>query len=169
MPVLTTLKICFTGLIVLTRYLNACPDSVKHFDINCFLVELDPKMLRPCYIESLNINCDVLSDNFLGSINKCLPALLRLKLTSSISAFGAGIILGKKHPLEEFTFVLDGRKPLGFKFKDNRDHCWYLCNSGDIRLATWDDIKELPKMAVVSSRPRRAVIDDQDSIRVVLD
>jgi hypothetical protein len=98
----------------------------------------------------------------------CIPALLRLKLSGLITRREV-ILLDKKHPLEEFTFVLDGREPLGFTFKDNRSHCWYLWNNGETRLAAWDDLREQPIMAVISYRPRRIIIDGQDSIRVVLD
>jgi hypothetical protein len=173
MPVLTTLKLHFARHndpphIDLTPYFNDCPDSVKCFDIDCFQVEFYPSMMRECYIESLNINCNVISSNLFDLTERCLPALLRLKLPGSIIQREA-IRLDKKHPLEEFTFVLDGRKPLAFTLKDNRDYHQYLCNNGDTRLATWDDIKELPKMAIISYIPRRVVIDGQGSIRVVLD
>jgi hypothetical protein len=125
-------------------------------------------MIREYYIESLNIKFNMLSTGLFDLTKKCLPALLRLKLAGPIF-YREDILLDEKHPLEEFAFVLKGRRPLGFTLKDNRDYHKYLCNSGDTRLATWDDIKELPKMAVVSYRPRRVVIDGQDSICVVLD
>jgi hypothetical protein len=173
MPVLTTLKLHCTGsndppLIDLTPYFNGCPDSVKSFDIDCFQVEFYPSIIGPCYIESLNINCNVISSNLFDLTENCIPALLRLKLSGLITRREV-ILLDKKHPLEEFTFVLDGREPLGFTFKDNRSHCWYLWNNGETRLAAWDDLREQPIMAVISYRPRRIIIDGQDSIRVVLD
>jgi hypothetical protein len=174
MPVLTTLKLHFTRHndplhIDLTPYFNGCPNSVKSFDIDCFQVEFDQEILRPCYIESLSINCNDVSSCSFSLISIYLPTLLRLKLADSMVSSREFIVLDTKHPLEEFTFVLNGRNPLCFSFKDKRDHFYYLCNSGDTRLATWDDVREIPTMAVVSYIPRRVVIDGQDSIRVVLD
>jgi hypothetical protein len=173
MPMLNTLKLHFTGrrdppTIDLTRYFNGCPESVTSFDISCFQVRSDPSMIRKCHIKSLSVNCNTISSDFFKLVDNCLPALLRLKLAGSI--FGrVSIRLDNEHPLKEFTFILDGRNPLGFTFKDDRDCHHYLCNSGDTRLATWDDVRKLPTMAVVSYIPRRVILDGQDIIRVVKD
>jgi hypothetical protein len=173
MPVLHTLKLHFTGprdppTIDLTRYFNGCPESVTSFDISCFQVRFDPSMIRKCHIKSLSVNCNTITSDFFKLVDNCLPALLRLKLAGSI--FGrVAIRLDDVHPLEEVAFILDGRNPLGFTFKDDRDYHQYLCNSGDTRLATWDDIRGLPTMAVISYIPRRVILDGQDIIRVVKD
>jgi hypothetical protein len=172
MPVLTTLKLHFTRRndplhIDLTPYFNGCPDSVKSFDIDCFQVVFDPSIIRRCYIESLNVNCNVIIPQFHYLVEKCLPALLRLKLAGAVVQ-RVGCSLDNHHPLEEFTLDLDRKNPQAFIFKDCERCDTYLCNSEGTRLATWDDIEGLPLMTVRSFRPGRFVVDIQDVIRIVL-
>jgi hypothetical protein len=123
---------------------------------------------RKRQIDTLELdNCNVIIPQFHYLVEKCLPALLRLKLAGAVVQ-RVGCSLDNHHPLEEFTLDLDRKNPQAFIFKDCERCDTYLCNSENTRLATWDDIKELPLMTIRLFRPRRFVVDIQDVIRIVL-
>jgi hypothetical protein len=80
---------------------------------------------KKCYIESISINCSEIISEFSSLIYECLSSLFDLKLVASIID-QVCVLLHYNNPIEEASFMLDGRYPVSFHYKEAYKYIWWL-------------------------------------------
>lgn len=172
MTCLTDLSIAFTTEdtppIDLISCLEACPSTLKYFDISCTNMAVRSHNIVLESIENLNIHCHSLNTALGDIISSCFPNLVKLSLYFK-SLKNTNIVL-KSSRLQHVSicrddFLLDDDSyGLSFKSANQTDTQHYLYDELVWECVQFDDIQDLPTLSLTSFTKQKLDLEKGISI-----